>query len=118
MKNPENACPHKSNVRFSRNIRDDAERREYIAELDQRKLYSTGVDILPSDKLLTLSTCAYDFASERLVVVGRLVREGESAEVDVSKAVKNNNPRLPDKYYRKKGKANPFANATKWIPNA
>lgn len=99
-------------------LKDDNERLEYIAELDQRKLYSTGVDILPSDKLLTLSTCTYDFSSERLVVVGRLVREGESAEVDVSKAVANNNPRMPDKYYQKKGKANPYANAPKWIPNA
>ncbi len=99
-------------------LKDDNERREYIAELDQRKLYSTGVDILPTDKLLTLSTCAYDFSSERLVVVGRLVRDGESAEVDVSKAVANNNPRYPDKYYQRKGISNPYANAAKWIPNA
>ena len=99
-------------------LKDDNERKEYIAEIDQRKLYSTGVDILPSDKLLTLSTCAYDFGSERLVVIGRLVREGEPAEVDVSKAVVNNNPRMPVKYYQRKGKANPYANASKWIPNA
>ena len=99
-------------------LKDENECREYIAELDQRKLYSTGVDILPTDKLLTLSTCAYDFGTERLVVVGRLVREGESAEVDVSKAVPNKNPRYPDKYYQRKGIANPYASAAKWIPNA
>ena len=99
-------------------LKDEKECREYIAELDQRKLYSTGVDILPTDKLLTLSTCSYDFSSERLVVVGRLVREGESAEVDTSKAVTNNNPRYPDKYYQRKGIANPYSSAAKWIPNA
>ncbi len=99
-------------------LKDEAECREYIAELDARKLYSTGVDIKPSDKLLTLSTCAYDFSTERLVVVGRLVRDGESNDVDVSKAVANNNPRYPDKYYQKKGKSNPYATAAKWIPNA
>lgn len=99
-------------------LKDEQECKEYIAELDQRKLYSTGVDIQPSDKLLTLSTCAYDFSSERLVVVGRLVRDGESAKVDTSKAVANNNPRYPDKYYQKKGIANPYSNAAKWIPNA
>lgn len=99
-------------------LKDENECREYIAELDQRKLYSTGVDILPTDKLLTLSTCAYDFSTERLVVVGRLVREGESAEVDVSKAVANNNPRYPDKYYQRKGISNPYTKAAKWIPNA
>lgn len=99
-------------------LKDDNERAEYIEELDQRKLYSTGVDILPTDKLLTLSTCAYDFSSERLVVVGRLVREGESADVDVSKAVVKSSPRMPDRYYQKKGMANPFSGASKWIPNA
>ena len=99
-------------------LKDEAECKEYIAQLDQRKLYSTGVDIKPTDKLLTLSTCTYDFDGERLVVVGRLVREGESTEVDVSKAVANNNPRYPDRYYKKKGLTNPYLNAEKWIPNA
>ena len=99
-------------------LKDEAECREYIAELDARKLYATGVDIQPSDKLLTLSTCSYDFSTERLVVVGRLVREGESHDVDVSKAVANKSPRYPDKFYQKKGASNPYAKAAKWIPNA
>ena len=98
-------------------LRDEAECKEYIAQLDQRKLYSTGVDIKPSDKLLTLSTCSYDFDGERLVVVGRLVREGESTDIDVTKAVANSNPRYPDRYYKKKGMTNPYLNADKWIPN-
>ena len=98
-------------------LRDSAECKEYIAQLDQRKLYSTGVDIRPEDKLLTLSTCSYDFGSERLVVVGRLVREGESNEVDTSKAVVNKNPRYPERYYKKKGLTNPYLNADKWVPN-
>ena len=99
-------------------LKDEAECKEYIAQLDQRKLYSTGVDIQPTDKLLTLSTCSYDFDDERLVVVGRLVREGEDNTVDTSKAVANNNPRYPDRYYQKKGLTNPYLNADKWIPNA
>ena len=32
----------------------------YIKALDERKLYTTGVDINSSDKLITLSTCTYD----------------------------------------------------------
>lgn len=99
-------------------LKDEAECQEYIAELDARKLYSTGVDIKPSDKLLTLSTCSYDFNEERLVVVGRLVRDGEDKTVDTSKAVANNKPRYPAKYYQKKGLTDPFATAAKWIPNA
>ena len=98
-------------------LKDEAECAEYIEQLDQRKFYSTGVDILPTDKLLTLSTCCYDFGTARLVVVGRLVREGESTEVDVTRATANSNPRYPDKYYSVKGIANPYAKAEKWIPN-
>ena len=55
---------------------------QYIAELDSRKLYTTGVDIKPTDKILTLSTCLYEFDNARLVVVARMVRDGESEEVD------------------------------------
>lgn len=99
-------------------LKDEAECQEYIDQLNERRLYSTGVDIQPSDKLITLSTCAYDFGDERLVVVGRLVREGESKDVDVSKAVVSSNPRYPARYYSKKGIANPYASASKWIPNA
>ncbi len=91
---------------------------EYIAQMDQRKFYSTGVDINKSDKILTLSTCSYDFSDERLVVVGRLVRDGESTEVDTSKAVANSNPRYPNEWYAKKGKKNPYASASKWVPHS
>ena len=107
-----------SKIRMLTQLKDEAECQEYIAELDARKLYSTGVDIKPSDKLLTLSTCSYDFNEERLVVVGRLVRDGEDKTVDTSKAVANNKPRYPAKYYQKKGLTDPFATAAKWIPNA
>ena len=87
----------------------------YLSELAQRSLYDTGVDVLPTDKLLTLSTCAHEFDDARFVVVARLVREGERTDVDTSKAVVNSNPRYPQAYYDKKGKTNPFKNANRWI---
>lgn len=87
---------------------------EYINEIDQRKLYSTGVDIRPSDKLLTLSTCNYDWDEQRLVVVARMVRDGESASVDTSLAKKNENPRYPQVYYDMRGIENPYRDAVKW----
>lgn len=87
----------------------------YLSELSQRSLYDTGVDVLPTDKLLTLSTCSYEFDNARFVVVARLVRDGESTEVDTSKATVNGNPRYPQAYYdAKKIKTNPYANASKW----
>ena len=80
----------------------------YIAEIDKRKFYTTGVDINPTDKILTLSTCCYDFSDARLVVVGRLLREGESAYVDTSLAVTNPNPKFPQAYYDAEGEKNPY----------
>ncbi len=72
---------------------------KYIAEVDKRKLYTTGVDINPGDKILTLSTCCYDFSDARLVVVGRLMRDSESPEVDFSLVRENENPKFPQAYY-------------------
>lgn len=82
--------------------------RNYITEIDKRKLYTTGVDINENDKILTLSTCCYDFEDARLVVVGRLLREGESAAVDFSLAQDNPNPKFPQAYYDVKRIENPY----------
>ncbi len=88
--------------------------REYIDEIDKRKLYDTGIDINSSDKLLTLSTCCYDFDDARLVVVARLKREGESINVDTSKATENPNPKYPQVWYNINKKTNPYAEDTRW----
>ncbi len=86
----------------------------YLNELSQRSLYDTGVDVLPTDKLLTLSTCSHEFDEARFVVVARLVRQGESDSVDTSLATVNSNPRYPQAYYDKKGKTNPYKDASRW----
>ncbi len=82
--------------------------KRYIAEIDKRKLYTTGVDINENDKILTLSTCCYDFEDARLVIVGRLLREGESAEVNTSLVTVNENPKFPQAYYDAKRMKNPY----------
>lgn len=86
----------------------------YIKALDERSLYKTGVNIQSTDKLLTLSTCTYDFNDARLVVIGRMLRSGESEKVDTTKAVVNQNPRMPQAWYSRKGQQNPFKNAERW----
>ncbi len=86
----------------------------YLNEMSQRSLYDTGVDVLPTDKLLTLSTCSHEFTDARFVVVARLVRPGESTDVDVSKATVNPNPRYPQAFYDKKKLDNPYVNASRW----
>ncbi|MBE6785473.1 MAG: sortase [Ruminococcaceae bacterium] len=96
------------------NLNNELNTTAYLNQLSQRSLYDTGVDVLPTDKLLTLSTCCKDFENARFVIVARLVRPGESTEVDTSLAVENPNPRYPQAYYDEKGEENPFANAYKW----
>ncbi len=86
----------------------------YLNEISQRSLYDTGVDVLPTDKILTLSTCSHEFTEARFVVVARLVRQGETDTVDTSLATVNPNPRYPQAYYDKKGKTNPYKNASRW----
>lgn len=89
---------------------------DYISALDERKLYTTGVDINSGDKLLTLSTCTYEFNDARLVIVGRMLRTGETVDIDTTYATKNGNPHYPQVWYDKNGTTNPFAGAAKWYP--
>lgn len=89
----------------------------FIQALDERKLYDTGVDINKDDKLITLSTCSYEIKQTgmgRLAVFGRLVREGESIEVDTSLAKENPNVRYPQIWYDEHKMTNPYANAYRW----
>ena len=95
---------------------------KYYEELQQRSYIHTGVDVQPSDKIITLSTCTYFFdrngslENARFVVVARLVREGESETVDTSLATLNDNVRYPQLYYDVFGGTNPWRNASKWVP--
>ena len=87
---------------------------EYIEELDKRKLYETGVDLLPTDKLITLCTCTYEFDDARLIVIARMVRDGESTEVNTKLAKYKDSPvKYPDSFYDNP-KSNPYKNDKKF----
>ena len=94
----------------------------YMSEVNKRTLYKTGVDINENDKILTLSTCSRKMdtrnyrADARIVIVARLVREGESAQVDVSRAELNPNPKYPQRYCNLMGITNTYANDEYWYP--
>ena len=88
----------------------------YVDQLNERRLYDTGVDIQSSDRLLTLSTSTGDFDGARLVVVGRLLREDESKGVDKTLVKTNKAPHYPQAWYDAAGKTNPYTDADKWIP--
>ena len=68
----------------------------YVDRVLERSQIVTDVDVKYGDELLTLSTCSNEFDPSRFVVVARKVRDGESAEVDVSKAYINENAKEPD----------------------
>ena len=96
---------------------------DFIAEVDKRSLYHTDVEVLPTDKILTLQTCTRDLdlssrkqEDARCIVMARLVRDGESETVDATKATVNENPKYPQLYYDKYKLENPYVNDEKWYP--
>ena len=89
---------------------------KFVEEIKKRSIFNTNVNVLPDDKLLTLSTCSYEFSDARLVVVARLCRENEDTTVDTSEATINPAPRYPQAWYDAKGMANPYKDDTNWTP--
>lgn len=85
----------------------DQETQDYIDNVLIRSIINTGVDVLPSDELLTLSTCSYEFQEARFVIVARKVRDGESETVDTSQATMNPSPLYPDIWYQLFGGTKP-----------
>lgn len=89
----------------------------YIEQVNQRVFFKTGVDVNSSDKILTLSTCAYDYGNDintRLVVSARLLRKGESESVDKNLVKENSNYRRPQVWYDRYGRYNPYHENVAW----
>ena len=80
---------------------------EFVGNIMDRSSFYTGVDLQYGDEILTLSTCYYyplgKDHNTRFALFARKVREGESPEVDVSKAYINNDPLMFDSYYNATG---------------
>lgn len=78
---------------------DEEEFNTFISEVRRRSMWDIDVDVQYGDKLLTLSTCCYDFRPEaRCVVLARAIREGEDRNVDTSTAVQNVDAYFPQAY--------------------
>jgi sortase B len=66
-------------------------------ELKKRSLHNFDVDLIQSDRLLTLSTCTRQYNAgpqQRYIVVARLLRDGET-ENDAVNIVPNPSPKKP-----------------------
>lgn len=60
---------------------------EYADFIKENECYDTGVDITYGDRLLTLSTCAYQVANGRFAVVAKLVSDDPSPTPAASAAL-------------------------------
>lgn len=95
----------------------------YITMLKQYALYTSEAGLKTDDKIITLSTCSHVYdnlksggVDTRLVVVGRLLRSGESESVNTEKVLVNSDYRRPQIWYDSKGKTNPYASYRSWHP--
>jgi sortase B len=59
----------------------------FVSQVDSRKFYTVPINIVETDKILTISVPYRDDSTsqegERLVVIARLLREGESENIDM-----------------------------------
>lgn len=94
----------------------------YLAGVNERTLYYTGVDVQPTDQILTLSTCSYLYntpghrVTARLVVVARQLRDGETEDIDPTLVTDHADYRRPQSWYTATGKSNPYKNSLNWTP--
>lgn len=64
-----------------------------VNQMRAQSMFNTNVSVSPTDDILTLSTCTYEFDNARFVIEARLVQPGES--YDVAPATENPNPASP-----------------------
>ncbi len=84
---------------------------EWIDAVKERSIINTGIDIQENDKIVTLSTCTSEFENARLVIMARMIREGENSTIEQSAVSVNPYPHYPQAYYDKKNLNNPYADA-------
>ncbi|MGN1019013.1 MAG: class B sortase [Aristaeellaceae bacterium] len=54
-------------------ISDEEDMAVFVQEAKRKSAFSTAVEVLSSDRLITMSTCAYSFENARFIVIGRLL---------------------------------------------
>jgi len=75
----------------------------FVNEAKKRSLGLNDVDVKYGDKILTLSTCNTILGDRgRLIVMGRLLRDGEDVKQGTEKNVQNANVKWPSIYYQQK----------------
>ena len=71
-----------------------------IRQIQRRSMIHTGVDVEAGDKIITLYTCYQNiFKGGRLVILGRMLREGESEAINPAEVYYDENAIFPRAYY-------------------
>lgn len=65
-------CDTSSNV-YDRQFSPETEYMELLADAVAKSNFKSTVQVLPADKIITMSTCTYEFADARYVVLGKLI---------------------------------------------
>ena len=74
--------PADSNI-YTTNISDVVGREAYLETVKQLASYTTDVAVEPTDTLVVLSTCAYEYKDARYMVIGKLVPwDGERVDMN------------------------------------
>lgn len=97
------------------NFTSEDEFMQYITQVRRRSIYNTAVTVSPTDEIITLSTCVYDFNEARLVICARRLLDGEQP-TDTSTAIRNPKPLYPQAWYDKKGGSKPIFNDSSSVP--
>lgn len=85
------------------NFTDETEFYNFVNEAKRRTIRLNDVDVKYGDKLLTLSTCNGIFGSDgggRMIVMARLVRDGEDPYEGTQNSTANPNIKWPTLYYK------------------
>lgn len=85
----------------------DAKFSEFINEVKMRSIFNTDISVQTDDKLITLVTDSNEFEGAKLVVMGRMVRNNETSDVNMDSVTVNTSPKYPQAWYDNKGN-NPF----------
>ena len=64
-------------------ISDEEDMERFVTEAKRKSNFTTAVEVLPTDRLITMSTCAYSFENARYIVIGRLLPVWQLPEGEV-----------------------------------
>lgn len=74
---------------------------QFIAQVRARSMLDVDIAVDSFDQLITLSTCGYEFAGERVVLMARRIRPNEAADQFVSaQYTRNPSPIMPEPWVR------------------